>query len=207
VSIRPPSDIVLDVANAADPASSAAATERLAKAAGDTSKSDSDFSNVMAEVEQEPPVAMAANAGAPVPIPLAVPAHVTASPLLTQPHFSEASQASAAPGSADAKVYQGFQAVLLQNVLSMMLPESSDFFGEGSAGEIWRSMLAEQLGDSLSKKMDLGIMPRYLRNAQHHETKHDLPMMPAAVPATDPLLIPELSAAMNENLDLTADQS
>ncbi len=133
VSIKPPSDIVLDVARAADPASSAAATERLAKIAGDSGKSDPAFADVMAEVETAPPVAMAANAGAPIPV------HAGA-PLLRQPQFSDA------PVDAETKVYQGFQAVLLQNVLSMMLPESSDFFGEGSAGEIWRSMLAEAIG-------------------------------------------------------------
>ncbi len=194
VSIRPPSDILLDVAKAADPASSAAATERLAKIAGDSGKSDPAFGDVMSEVETAPPVAMEAYAGAPIPV------HATSAPLLRQP------QLSSAPVDADTKAYQGFQAVLLQNVLSMMLPESSDFFGEGSAGEIWRSMLAEELGNALSKKMDLGIMPRYLHNAQHHETKHDPAMMPA-LPAADPVMIPELSAAMNESLDLTPDQS
>ncbi len=194
VSIKPPSDIVLDVARAADPVSSAAATERLAKIAGDSAKSDPAFGDVMADVETAPPVAMAANAGAPIPV------HASSAPLLRQPQLSDA------PVNPDTKVYQGFQAVLLQNVLSMMLPESSDFFGEGSAGEIWRSMLAEQLGDALSKRMDLGIMPRYLRSAQHHETKHEPAMMPA-VAATDPVMIPELSAALNDSLDLTPDQS
>ena len=115
MSIKPPSDIVLDVARAADPASSAAATERLAKIAGDSGKSDPAFGDVMAEVETEPPVAMAANAGAPIPV------HASPAPLLRQPQFSEA------PVDAETKVYAGFQAVLLQNVLSMMLPESGGF--------------------------------------------------------------------------------
>lgn len=194
VSIKPPSDIVLDVAKAADPASSAAATERLAKIAGNSGKSDPAFADVMADVETAPPIAMAANAGAPIPV------HASSEPLLRQPQLSDA------PVNTETKVYQGFQAVLLQNVLSMMLPESSDFFGEGSAGEIWRSMLAEQLGNALSKKMDLGIAPRYLHDAHHHDTKHDPAMMPA-VAASDPIMIPELSAAMNDSLDLTPDQS
>jgi hypothetical protein len=194
VSIKPPSDIVLDVAKAADPASSAAATERLARIGGDSGKSDPAFADVMSEVETAPPVAMEANAGAPIPV------HTGSAPLLRQPQFSEA------PVDAETKAYQGFQAVLLQNVLSMMLPESSDFFGEGSAGEIWRSMLAEQLGNALSKKMDLGIMPRYLHDAHHHEMKHD-PAMVHGLSATDPVMIPELSAAMNQSLDLTPDQS
>lgn len=195
MSINPPSDILMDVAKAADPVRSAAATNRLAKIGGDSGQSEPAFDNVMADVEAAPPVAMEAYAGAPIPV------HAAGPPLLRQPQLS-----SEAPIDADAKAYQGFQAVLLQNVLSMMLPESSDFFGEGSAGEIWRSMLAEQLGNALSKRMDLGVMPRFMHDAHHHDLKHE-PAMMSPLPSTDPVMIPELSAAMNENLDLTPDQS
>jgi peptidoglycan hydrolase FlgJ len=50
VSINPPSDIVLDVARAADPARSVAATERLAQMAPSSEAADANFSNVLSEL-------------------------------------------------------------------------------------------------------------------------------------------------------------
>lgn len=175
MSIKPPSDIVLDVARAADPASSAAAAERLAKIAGGGSKIDPDFSSVMAEVETASPMpagedtAGAARTGAAPSVPL------------TEPRFA----GTAAPADAGEKAYRGLESVLLQSVVATMLPEDSEFFGEGSAGEIWRSMLAEELGDTLSKRMDLNIMPKYLRGAQHQGPKRELTPTPAVATGLD----------------------
>ncbi len=153
MSIKPPSDLLLDVARAADPATSAAAAERLAKIGGQAGPSDPVFSEVLNKVEA----------------PSAVPTKAD----LQQPaaHFNP--KLPNAPADVAAKkAYQGLEALLLQNVVATMLPDSSDIFGEGSAGAIWRSMLAEQLGADLAKKVDLGIMPRYLRTG-HHAAKHD----------------------------------
>jgi peptidoglycan hydrolase FlgJ len=184
VSIKPPSDIVLDVARAADPASSAAAAERLARIAGD-GKADPDFSSVMAEVETASPMpggADAAATGRTGAAPAAVP--------LIEPRFASAEPAVA---SADAgeKAYKGLESILLQSVVSTMLPEDSEYFGEGSAGAIWRSMLAEQLGDTLAKRMDLNIMPKYLRGAQSQAPKHEAAPTPEV--ATAPDLIREMT--------------
>jgi len=166
VSIKPPSDIVLDVARAADPASSAAAAERLARIAGGGGRTDPDFSSVMAEVETAEPLPGGADAAASARTG-AAPASVP----LTEPRFESA--APAASADAGEKAYKGLEAILLQSVVSTMLPEDSEFFGEGSAGAIWRSMLAEQLGDTLAKRMDLNIMPKYLRGAQSYAPKHE----------------------------------
>jgi flagellar protein FlgJ len=146
LSIKPTSDLLLDVARAADPATSAAAAERLAKIAGQAGKDDPAFSQVLADVG--PPPAKPARETEP-----ALPSSVA-------PRMS-------GPVDPAKKAYQGFEALLLQNLVSTMLPKDSDLFGEGSAGEIWRSMLAEQLGTELSKDIDLGIAPKSLRLGSH----------------------------------------
>mgnify|MGYP003127960065 FL=1 len=39
-----------------------------------------------------------------------------------------------------------------------MLPtEASNYFGEGTAGEVWRSMMAEEIGNELAKNGGIGI--------------------------------------------------
>jgi len=180
VSIKPPSDIVLDVARAADPASSAAAAERLAKIAGD-GKAVPGFSSIMAEVEtaEQPAGSDGAGTARTGTAPASVP--------LTEPRFASAAPAPApaASGEAGEKAYRGLESILLQSVVSNMLPEDSDFFGEGSAGAIWRSMLAEQLGDTLAKRMDLNIMPKYLRGAQNHAPKQGVAPTPDVATALD----------------------
>lgn len=162
MSIKPPSDLLLDVVKAADPAASAAAAERLAKIAGRPNSADPGFSSVLNDVETPPRT----SASLPVQLPSAV---------------AHARTPDAPVDAAATKAYQGLEALLLQNVVSTMLPDSADIFGEGSAGAIWRSMLAEQLGADLAKKVDLGIMPRYLRG--HHSSKHESVSARAAAPA------------------------
>ncbi len=54
--------------------------------------------------------------------------------------------------------YQKFEAMVLQNFVQSMLPkESATFFGEGTAGEIWKSMMAEQLAAMLAEGGGIGI--------------------------------------------------
>jgi flagellar protein FlgJ len=146
LSIKPTSDLLLDVARAADPTTSAAAAERLAKIAGQGGKDDPAFSQVLADVGPPP----------------AKPVRQTDAAL-----FSPAAPRMEAPVDPAKKAYEGFEALLLQNLVKTMLPQGSELFGEGSAGEIWRSMLAEQLGTELSKDIDLGIAPKSLKLHKH----------------------------------------
>lgn len=141
MSIKPPSDLLLDVVRAADPATSAAATERLAKMAASGGKSDPAFSAVLSEV------------GTPSAHPMNPAGQSVAAP---------PSRFSGAPVDGNKKAYQGLEALLLRNLVETMMPDNSELFGGGGAGTIWRSMLADQLGTSLSKKVDLGIAPKYL---------------------------------------------
>ncbi|MBO0903594.1 rod-binding protein [Jiella sonneratiae] len=51
-----------------------------------------------------------------------------------------------------------FEGFVLRSFIQSMLPsEDSGFFGEGTAGSVWRSMLAEQIGDEIAKGGGIGI--------------------------------------------------
>ena len=80
---------------------------------------------------------------------------------------------------ADAKktndVYVKFEALLLQNMVETMLPKDSEaVFGRGTAGEIWKSMMAEQIANQLARTGTIGIAKQIstaqsvLQAAGHH---------------------------------------
>ena len=144
MSINPPSDLLLDVARAADPATSTVAAERLAKMGVRSGSVGTGFSEILNGIGAPPPSSAGLSE-------LAAGTRVV--PRL--------------PGPVDAekKAYQGLEALLLQNLVETMLPKNSELFGKGSAGNIWRSMLARELGTDLSTKVDLGIEPRYLHDS------------------------------------------
>jgi Rod binding domain-containing protein len=55
-------------------------------------------------------------------------------------------------------VYRKFEAFILQTFVETMLPKNSEeLFGKGTAGGVWKSMLAEQLGSQLAKGNGIGI--------------------------------------------------
>ena len=138
MAISPPSDIVLDVASAADPAKVRAATERLAKLAADPAATTVNFSDALASTKR--PVATAS------------------SPTTTPSDFADARVKMTTSGSHDkTKVYQKFEAVLLQNFVEAMLPKDNELFGDKNSADIYRSMMAEQFADQLAKSGSLGI--------------------------------------------------
>ncbi|GGE19749.1 hypothetical protein GCM10011390_43750 [Aureimonas endophytica] len=53
---------------------------------------------------------------------------------------------------------QQFESFVLQSFIEPMLPKSdSSYFGEGTAGSIWKSMLAERLGAEMAAAGGIGI--------------------------------------------------
>jgi peptidoglycan hydrolase FlgJ len=51
-----------------------------------------------------------------------------------------------------------FEAFVLRSFVEEMLPsDENGFFGTGMAGNVWRSMLAEQIGDELAASGGVGI--------------------------------------------------
>ncbi len=140
MAISPPSDIVLDVASAADPAKVRAATDRLARLAADPNAAASSFAEALAATQAS---SGAAARGVP-------PTTVAGLP------DARDSIASGAPKD-PLKVYQKFEAVLLQNFVEAVLPKDTDLFGDKNSADIYRSMMAEQLANQLAKSGRLGI--------------------------------------------------
>jgi Rod binding domain-containing protein len=131
-------DVVLDVLDAADPVAQRAATAKL-----DALKSsDADFAATMEAAASK---AAAADQSA---------AKVTEaqSGVVNGPPV----QVIKKPGPDE--VYRKFEAFILQTFVETMLPkESEEVFGKGTAGGVWKSMLAEQLGAQLAKGKGIGI--------------------------------------------------
>jgi len=131
-------DLVLDVLDAADPVTQRAATAKL-----DALKSsDADFAATM---EAEAGKAAAAEQPA-TKVSQAPSDAVNEAPV----------RMIKAPASGE--VYRKFEAFILQTFVETMLPkESEQIFGKGTAGGVWKSMLAEQLGSQLAKGNGIGI--------------------------------------------------
>ena len=68
------------------------------------------------------------------------------------------------------KAHQEFEAFVLQTFVESMLPKDAEnTYGKGSAGSIWKSMMAEQIGAQLSRAGGIGIAKHILgsRKAAH----------------------------------------
>jgi hypothetical protein len=136
-------DVVLDVVEAADPATQRAATAKL-----DALKSsDAGFDATM---EASKAVATARTAAADPS---------TAKAVLSEPgSASTPAPVQVIKASSPTDVYRKFEAFVLQVFVETMLPkQSEDLFGKGTAGTVWRSMMAEQLGNQLAQGKGIGI--------------------------------------------------
>jgi flagellar protein FlgJ len=78
---------------------------------------------------------------------------------------------------------QQFESFVLRSFVESMLPqENSEYFGTGTAGKIWKSMLAERIGDEMAKDGGIGIAEMLgergskataLEGAQHDMTRSE----------------------------------
>jgi Rod binding domain-containing protein len=76
--------------------------------------------------------------------------------------------------------YRKFEAFVLQTFIESMLPRGSAVnFGQGVAGDVWRSMLAEQLGTAVAKSGGVGIA-KFLVAAHPGDAPSD-PKMPSRI--------------------------
>lgn len=133
MAISPPSDLVMDVVRAADPAEVQEAQARL--------KANRAAFKATSLAENGNGFAAAVN-------------------------VLNSSEGSSGLGDINNRVeqkkipetYRKFEAMVLQNFVKSMLPtDSENVFGKGTAGDIWKSMMAEQIGDVLSKNGGIGI--------------------------------------------------
>jgi peptidoglycan hydrolase FlgJ len=131
LSISPPSDLVLDVARAADPKRVEAAARRLQGLAGDV-----DGASFAALLQ---PVQTAASS--------AKPPTARTNPSVAWSAPNARTKATAEPTDP----YRALGTLVLQKAVENMLPSrSSAVFGAGTAGAIWKSALAEQMANAMS---------------------------------------------------------
>ncbi len=135
VSIQPPSDIVLEVARAADPLRAEAMAQRLNSFASGTADAGAGFS---AALDQASPA-------------------VTPPPAAANLRVRVGVAAMAAEGKRTQAEAQ-FESVLLNNFIGEMLPKNApESFGQGFAGDMWRSLLSERIADQIARSGALGI--------------------------------------------------
>lgn len=143
MTVPPVSDLIVDVMAAAEPAARRIATsklERLTPSTGDFAASVSGS----ADVAGLAPAGKSAGIGG------------ATSTVQLDGNTGHAPIVKAASG--DNAVYRKFEAFVLQMFVESMLPQNAnDVFGKGTAGTIWRSMLAEQIGNEMAKGDGIGI--------------------------------------------------
>lgn len=131
MSISLPTDIVMDVAKAAEPARYQAAVAKLS-APGDPAA----FTDTMQA------------AGLALHMPLDAAGALTTLK-------NQTTLAGTGPGS---DPYKKFEGLVLQQFVEAMMPDKSEtVFGKGNAGSIWKSMLSEQIGQQIAKAGGIGI--------------------------------------------------
>lgn len=137
MAINPGSDIVLEVVKAADPANYKAAAQRLGRLAGAAPLAES-FAETLGAARKPAPA----------------PSHMPFDPALAMVRMQNRDALAGQPPS----VFEKFEGFILQSFVESMLPKDSEaLFGAGTAGEIWRSMLAEGLASQLAKTGGIGI--------------------------------------------------
>jgi peptidoglycan hydrolase FlgJ len=142
MSIVLPYDIVSDVLNAADPASARAAAANLSRL---SPIDEAGFGVVLGSREADAAAAgVSTDAGA-------------ASTLPAGANLGAMSRPATPGGGPQPSAYLKFEAFVLQAFFETMLPRNQESFGKGTAGEVWRSMLAEQFGTQVAKMGGIGI--------------------------------------------------
>ncbi|KAA2234719.1 rod-binding protein [Salinarimonas soli] len=141
MSIRPPSDIVLDVVRAADPERLAAATSRLQTFAAQ--KGDAP---AFAEAVDGVSARRVARSG-----PL--------DPATTLARLSDAGASRRAEEKAPINApFRQFEAVVLRSFVESMMPTKSEVaFGKGTAGQVWKGLLADEIGAAMARAGGIGI--------------------------------------------------
>ncbi len=142
MSISPATDIVLDVARAADPARYKRAVAKLDATAATA------FTEQLAAEETAPVRAPAAESE-----PIAQSANRTPVPMPSDPATDKI-----------ATTYRQFEAMALANMLEAAMPSDEGFFGKGVAGDTWKSMLIDQIASEMAKQGGVGIAEQLARS-------------------------------------------
>ncbi|KEG16160.1 rod-binding protein [Bartonella bacilliformis] len=151
MAIQPPSDIVLDVARAADPLEYRASIEKLRIAQNTVRTPDSasvsvnekaDFANLVRS-DLVPP-----------------------KEVVHQVHIK-----SRAINDKNSEVFKDFEAFMLQTLIeNMFTTDLPSVFGKGQAGKIWKFMMVEQLAKEFAMSGGIGIA-QMLASEQEKKTE------------------------------------
>ena len=140
MAFNPRTDVVLEVASAADPSRATLAAQRLNALAG----SNAPTADFAANLDR------AAAAGSATTAPLANAADAR----------SRLAEAQGGPDKTRQAKTQ-FEAMMLNSFVSELLPkDTGEVFGQGMAGDMWRSMLVEQVSTQIAKSGKLGLARR-----------------------------------------------
>lgn len=92
---------------------------------------------------------------------------------LTGPTRTPASSAERVPerasteASKQTEAFRQFELFILQSFIETMLPKNAEsVFGSGTAGGVWKSMMAEKLADQISRSGGIGIAQRIAKGSQ-----------------------------------------
>lgn len=176
MAINPPSDILLDVATAAHPSKLRAATQRLEDKGG-AEKQGAAFTTTLENMDKAKAASPSADRG---------PQHGRTAALL--------------PRDSQAKANEKFEAFFLQNAVESMLPKNAEnVFGSGTAGDVWRSMLAEQIAAEIARGMKFGIAEQLAGGHFQAKLRHTAPQASPALSGSD-------AARTGNNLPYLKDQ-
>ncbi|MEM8748831.1 MAG: rod-binding protein [Pseudomonadota bacterium] len=81
----------------------------------------------------------------------------------------------------DKAVFQKFEAAILTTFVQSMLPKDAEsLFGKGLSGNMWKSQMANQIADQLSKAGGVGIAAQLIGDYQNTNiSKNDATSVPA----------------------------
>ncbi|MBB3393948.1 MULTISPECIES: rod-binding protein [unclassified Rhizobium] len=142
MAISPPSDLVLDVVKAADPLEVQAAQDKLkanqaAFAANSLAEAGNGFTSAVDILDRA----------------------------VGKTGLSDSKNRSTKTEEVP-ETYRKFEAMVLQNFIKNMLPsDSEEVYGKGATGDIWKGMMAEQLGNEISKGDGIGIAKQLYQDA------------------------------------------
>ena len=143
MTVAPIQDLIVDVMAAADPVSQRVVAGRLERRASTTDQ------NFAAAVDQKIEAAGLEQSGAP-----AADGGASGGGTLGD----SAGHAPIIKATNGNGAYRKFEAFILQMFVESMLPkDATNVFGKGTAGTVWRSMLAEQISNEMAKGNGIGI--------------------------------------------------
>jgi flagellar protein FlgJ len=140
MAFNPSTDVVLEVLNAADPTRASLAAQRL-NALASSNAPGADFSTDLDKATSQ---------AASIPFPV-------------ESGADARSRLAEMPGGPDKlnNAKTQFEAMMLSSFVGELLPkDASNVFGQGTAGDMWRSMLAEQVSLQIAKSGKLGLARR-----------------------------------------------